>query len=292
MNYKLNVVLVRTLYDRNIGFCSRAMSNMGAHQLILIQPQCEMTYEAQQAAATGQDGLRTKKIYSSIEEFLMKEPDGLRISFSARDGRGRSSRDFKETLLWSQKNSPYFKNSNCLKSSYHNTDEKSGNEEVFSSTDEKTEEEIVELVPIYLFFGPEDAGLSAAEIQNSHFCCSLPTYGENASLNLSQAVLLCLFIFRETLGGAKTILNGQQELRKNDQLPASIDPAASLKEWLIALGVDLSSKKINAYTVLKRMLLQNTPSVKEYQMLETMIQQTLRKLKKLKDLELKEKNQA
>lgn len=256
MNYKLNVVLVRTLYDRNIGFCSRAMSNMGAHQLILIQPQCELTYEAQQAAATGQEGLRSKKIYSSIEEFLSKEPDGLRISFSARDGRGRSSRDLKETLLWSQKNSPFLNKS------------------------------IVELVPIYLFFGPEDAGLSAAEIQDSHFCCSLPTYGENASLNLSQAVLLSLFIFRETLGGDKTILNGQQKLRQNTQLPVHIDPGASLREWLLALGVDLSSKKINAYTVLKRMLLQNTPSAKEYQMLETMIQQTLRKLKKLKDLEL------
>ena len=60
INYQINVVLVRSLYDRNIGSSSRAMANMGAHRLILVNPQCEITYEAQLAAATGQEALQKK----------------------------------------------------------------------------------------------------------------------------------------------------------------------------------------------------------------------------------------
>lgn len=250
----INVVLIRTLYDRNIGSSSRAMANMGAKRLILINPQCEVTYEAQLAAATGQTALQNRTVYASTSDFLASEPEGLRIAFTARDGKGRSTRDFQETLKWLEQNSPYF-------------------------IENKSEP-----LHIYLIFGAEDAGLSADEVQDAHFCCTIPTYGDNSSLNLSQAVLLALFMLRQFVGGDKTILDGQQPERSPEVLP-SILPDLSLKAWLEELGVDLSSKKTNAFTVLKRMLLQNTPSPKEYQMLETMVQQTVRKLKRLKDLE-------
>ena len=52
--FDVRVVLVRPIYERNIGAASRAMANMGFKQLILIDPKCELTYEAQQAAATAQ----------------------------------------------------------------------------------------------------------------------------------------------------------------------------------------------------------------------------------------------
>lgn len=258
-NYFINVVLVRSLYERNIGASSRAMANMGAHRLILVNPQCELTYEAQLAAATGQEALQNRKVYTSMTEFLSQEPDGLRIAFTARDGRGRATRDFQESLKWLQENSPYF------------TSEES-------------------LTPIYLIFGAEDAGLSAEEIQDAHYCCSIPTYGDNSSLNLSQAVLLGLFILRQAIGGSKTKLDGEQLRRESENLPKNFSPDESLKNWLEELGVDITSKKINAFSVLKRMLLQNTPSPKEFQMLETMVQQTVRKLRKLKKLEKSSEN--
>ena len=262
INFQINVVLVRSLYDRNIGSSSRAMANMGAHRLILVNPQCEVTYEAQLAAATGQEALQKRTTYSSMSEFLSSEPEGLRIAFSARDGRGRLSRDFTEAMQWLKSHSHFFIN-----------EEPTLPQETF----------------LYLIFGAEDAGLNSEEIKDAHYCCCLPTFGNNSSLNLSQAVLLALFILRQNIGGQRTLLDGQQKPRELENLP-SILPDESLKLWLEALGLDLSSKKINAHSVLKRMLLQNTPTAKEYQMLETMVQQTVRKLNRLKELEKKMKS--
>lgn len=257
--YLINVVLVRSLYERNIGAASRAMANMGAQRLILVNPQCELTYEAQLAAATGQEALQNRTVYSSMDSFLSSEAEGLKIAFTARDGRGRATRDFQESLEWLKQNSPYF-----------------------ASDDFQT-------LPIYLIFGAEDAGLSGDEIEHANYCCSIPTFGDNSSLNLAQAVLLGLFILRQNIGGNRTVLDGEQLKRDAEQLPKNFNPDESLKSWLIELGVDITTKKINAFSVLKRMLLQNTPSPKEYQMLETMVQQTVRKLKRLKELERKDK---
>ena len=41
--FEVRIVLVRTIYERNIGSTSRAMSNMGFEKLLLIAPACEIT---------------------------------------------------------------------------------------------------------------------------------------------------------------------------------------------------------------------------------------------------------
>lgn len=251
LNYEIRVVLVRSIYERNVGSTSRAMSNMGATRLILVDPKCELTYEAQQAAATGQAGLQNRVVYPSWKSFYAAEPEGIRIAFTARDGRGRLVRDFAETLVQ-------------LKS---------------QSLEEPSDETQV----IYLIFGPEDWGLSASDLELVHFCCSIPTFGENQSLNLSQAVLLALFILRQNWGGERTRLDGQQPNRNADRLPA-IFPEETLKRWVTEMGFDISKRRINAYSVLRRMILQNTPTAKEYMMLETVLQQSIRKLQEYNQL--------
>lgn len=250
--YSLSVVLVRSLYENNVGASSRAMSNMGAHRLILLNPQCELTYSAQQAAATGQEGLQNRTVYQSWSEFFASEPDGIRISLTARDGRGRAVQDLKATLEWIAQEEPRFQ-------------------------DPETSS-----VQVYLIFGPEDWGLSAEDLELTHFCSVIPTYGENSSLNLAQAVLLALFIVRETWGGQRTILDGSERTRQG---PGQIVfPEETLKTWLMEMGYDLSKPKINVYTTLKRMLLHNAPTQKELVALETTLQQAVRKLRELKTL--------
>jgi tRNA/rRNA methyltransferase len=250
-NFDLRVVLVRSLYERNVGATSRAMANMGASQLILIAPQCEFTIESQKAAATGQAGLQNKIVYASWDEFYEKEPRGIQIATTARDGRGRQVEDFATTLTNIKNTHPAFT---------------------------KPQDEAL---VIHLVFGPEDWGLSADDIQYANHCCSIPTFGDNTSLNLAQATLLALYTFRLVFGGEKTKLDGQQKPRAQQKKPL-IFPDETLKAWLLEMNIDLSKKKMNIYTVLKRMLLQNAPSEKEFRILEIVLQQSLRKMKDVK----------
>lgn len=255
MNYSLNIVLVGSLYDSNVGASSRAIVNMGYERLILVRPKCEFTFAAQQSAATAQGPLQNRVSYPSWKEFYAVEPDGIRISLTARDGRGRAVHDLAETLIKIQKDEP------------------------------RLQDQTIKALPVYLIFGPEDWGLSAEDLENSHFCCSIPTYGDNTSLNLAQAVLLALFILRQTWGGERSELEGANRTKERG-LPekTNVFPDETLRLWLVEMGYDLSKPKVNVYTTLKRMLLHNVPTPKELLTLETVLQQSLRKLKEYNTL--------
>lgn len=251
---ELRIVLVRSLYERNIGATSRAMANMGFHKLILVGPKCDITFDAQQAAATGQAALQNRTVYKDWDEFYANEPRGLQIATTARDGRGRQAEDLEKTLLH------------------------------FQETDQQIKKASNEPFVIHFLFGPEDWGLSAEDIQYANFCCSIPTYGDNTSLNLAQATLLAMFIYRRVFGGTRTRLDGQQKSKDKQKKP-EVFPDQTLRLWLQEMGFSLDKKKMNVFTVLRRMLLQNAPSTKEFKILEIVLQQSLRKLKRLKELE-------
>ncbi|HEY8272537.1 MAG TPA: RNA methyltransferase [Pseudobdellovibrionaceae bacterium] len=256
-NFEVRIVLVRTIYERNIGATSRAMSNMGFENLILVDPQCEITYEAQQTAATGQTGLQNRTTYKSWAEFLEKEPESIKICFTARDGKGRQVRDIDEVLSDVKEKSPQF----------------------------QQQEENPHPIPylVHLIFGPEDWGLSGEDLEIANFCACIPTFGDNWSLNLAQATLLAMFSLRKAWGGQRTPLDGG-DLRRAPQGIEGINPDLTLKKWLLEMGFDLSKKKMNVYTVLRRMLLQNTPTKKEWVILETVLQQSIRKLQEYNEL--------
>ena len=247
-NIDLRVVLVRSLYERNIGAMSRAMANMGVSNLILIGPQCEIGIEAQKAAATGQFALQNRTTYSDWNDFFNNEPRGFLIATSARDGRGRQSEDLEATLRRIKDEHPEFKS--------------------------KKDSEVV----VHLVFGPEDHGLETDDLTYAHHCCSIPTFGENPSLNVAQAGLLALFIFRSVFGGNRTRLGGQQKPRAKQKKPL-VFPDRTLKLWLEEMQFDLSKKKINVFTVLRRMMLQNAPSEKEFRVLEIALQQSIRRMR-------------
>lgn len=247
-NIDLRIVLVRSIYERNIGAVSRAMANMGATKLILISPKCELTIEAQKAAATGQAALQNRVVYNSWKEFYEKEPRGIQIATTARDGRGRQSEDLATTLAQ------------------------------IKSTHLDLQKDAIEALPFHFIFGPEDWGLNSEDIEYANHCCSIPTYGDNTSLNLAQAVLLALFIFRSVFGGQRTKLEGQQQARAKQKKP-TIFPDETLKSWLAEMNVSLNHRKMNIFTVLRRMLLQNSPSEKEFRILEIVLQQSIRKMK-------------
>jgi tRNA/rRNA methyltransferase len=257
--FEVRIVLVRTIYERNIGATSRAMSNMGCEKLILIAPACDITFEAQQAAATGQHGLQNRTTYASWDDFMAKEPESIKIAFTARDGKGRQVRDIEEVLNDVADHAPQFQ----------------------LASDEP--------YVVHLIFGPEDWGLAAEDLEYANFCACLPTFGENWSLNLAQAALLGMYTLRLKWGGSRTKLDGGKA-RRAPQGIEGIDPEASLKTWLEEMGFDLTrQRKINVFTVLRRMLLQNTPTKKELVILETVLQQSIRKLREWKELKGRER---
>jgi tRNA/rRNA methyltransferase len=257
--FEVRIVLVRTIYERNIGSTSRAMSNMGIDKLILVDPKCELTYEAQQAAATGQTGLQNRTTYKSWDEFMANEPESIKVAFTARDGKGRQVRDIDEVLTDIADHSPQFQ----LES-----------EEPYT---------------VHLIFGPEDWGLAGEDLEYANFCACLPTFGENWSLNLAQATLLGMFSLRKLWGGQRTKLDGGKK-RRAPQGIQGIDPDQTLKSFIEEMGFDLTKqRKINAYTVLRRMLLQNTPTKKELVILETVLQQATRKIREWKEFKNRER---
>jgi tRNA/rRNA methyltransferase len=247
----LHVVLVRTLYEMNVGATSRAMANMGFEKMILIDRQCELTYAAQQAAASGQKAWQNRAEYKTWQDFFSNEPEGLRLAFSARDGRERPVWDWHERLQWLAQN------------------------------ETRLQETTSTPLPVYLIFGPEDWGLSNDDLAYAHFNCNIPTFGENSSLNLAQAVLLALYQLRLDWGGTRTVLDGQQPPRANSiaQVSPEVFPDRTLRTWLETMGLDLT-KDLNAFTVLRRMMLHNVPTEKELNMLETTLQQSIRRMKK------------
>jgi tRNA/rRNA methyltransferase len=240
---RIQIVLHRSIYPRNIGMCARAMANMGLARLILVDPRCEINHEARQGAVHAQDILIQATIYESHEEFLAAEGEGIRIALS-----GRESNRLREPLLIDE-----------LMESLEQD-----REHVIHSPETAT----------YLIFGPEDDGLSDAEMELCNYVCKLPTFGEITSLNLSHAVLMACYIVRKSILGS-----GQGGTAAPVPQPLSY-PSPVIREWLQALGFDVSSPKVNIEKTLNRILLSRCPDPEELRILNTVIHQTVRKLKK------------
>lgn len=231
----LSVVLVRPIYPRNIGMCARSLLNMGGGDFICIAPQCELNDQTKEGAAGAQAQLRKAKVYASFDDFFANEPEGLRIAMSARDLRSKSSEFLDDRMK------------------------------------EIASRDTVGFDRIYLFFGPEDDGLSHPDLSLVHHVCRLPTYGEFTSLNLSHAVLLSTYLFSSQFANRETVANPSSE--------SPFFPQKTIHEWLEALGFKLDSRYVNAEKTLSRILLENEPSLDELRVLESILQQNIRKLK-------------
>ena len=268
MNSRLHIVLVRPIYARNIGMCARAMANMGAAQLHLVAPvlaensapessrvpltdaspggfSSEAELELRQGAAGAQEVLQNRRVYSSLQEFYAANEDGVRIALSARESGLRHPHPLQEYLarLSASENRP-------LQDSTR---------------------------PIYLIFGPEDDGLSATDMELAHGVCYLPTYGSFKSLNLSHAVLLTLALVQAQLGGVAE----PRAVRPSPPAQKTFFPEHTITQWLEAVGFDLSAQRKNAAKVFCRILLENAPTPDELRILESILQQNIRKLREL-----------
>lgn len=250
---KFRIVLVGTLYSSNVGSVARVMGNMGGEQLILINPQCEINSKARQGAAGAQKWLERRTIYQNWQQFYEHEGSGVRFAFTRRDGKQRLVLPFEEQL---------------------------------GHFDQVTEQHQGE--PVYLIFGPEDNGLSAEDLDMANYRCSLPTFGEYASMNLSHAVLLAGYLFQnhQAQQDSRTdrhVNNTKSEPKCVRSKPLRF-PDQAIREWITSMGFDIEARKASAYITLKRILLQNAPAESDLMVFEAILQQNIRKLKEHREL--------
>ncbi|HWR04358.1 MAG TPA: RNA methyltransferase [Humidesulfovibrio sp.] len=153
---KLLVVLFRPKYAENVGSVARAMLNMGAAQLVLVDPQgYEMDRALPLATVHARHILEGARIVSTLAEALAGT--SLVVGTTARTGGWRKG------LLTPAKAAP----------------------EVLTRLHEGGSVAIV--------FGPEDRGLTNEETSLCDQLAMIPASPQCTSLNLSQAVLILLY---------------------------------------------------------------------------------------------------
>jgi TrmH family RNA methyltransferase len=150
----LRVVLVRPRNPLNIGAAARAMSNFGFRRLRLVSP-WEPSFLRARSAVGAADLLREAERFPSLAEAVAD--CALVVGTTAADGR---ELQHPLRLLPS--------GGDALRGALH-------------------------AAPAALLFGSEKTGLSNGELSYCHWLLRIPTTGGNLSMNLGQAVAVCLY---------------------------------------------------------------------------------------------------
>jgi TrmH family RNA methyltransferase len=151
----LRVVLVATRNPLNIGAAARAMSNFGVRRLRVVNPYEPAFREAR--SAVGAAGLLAKaEQYDGVAEAVAdcKLVVGTTVAGARRD----------------------------LQHRLHRLDEGA-----------RAINRQLKTAPVALLFGSERFGLSNQELSHCHWVMRIPTREEHGSMNLGQAVAVCLY---------------------------------------------------------------------------------------------------
>lgn len=152
---QIEIVLVRPLYGGNVGSVCRAMMNAGLHQLVIAGVRPEMDWgEARKMAYHASPVLNARRETESLAEAVAE--CGLVAGTSARLGLYRSHSQTPRS--WGRK---------AVEQSAANR--------------------------IAVVFGPEDSGLTNEELALCADIIQIPSAPEYTSLNLAQAVMVCVY---------------------------------------------------------------------------------------------------
>jgi tRNA/rRNA methyltransferase len=154
------VVLVRPRIAGNLGATARIMRNMGLGDLVLVAPGADpMDPRARRRSTRGESILHRARRVDVLDEALAECL--LVVGTSARTGGlfRRQSVGPPDAIL-------------------------------------PAAAELLEAGPVALVFGPEASGLTNEEVARCHYLVHIPTDAGYKSLNLSQAVAICLYELR------------------------------------------------------------------------------------------------
>ena len=150
----LRVVLVRPRGAANVGAVARAIKNMGIRDLVLVRPAPMGTFWSKAMAAHAGDVLERVRRCESLAEAVAD--CALVVGTTCRRGPYRTAVEPPRVAA------PRI---------------------VATAADNR----------VALVFGPEDHGLSNADLKACHQLVAIPAAAEYPSLNLAQAVLVCCY---------------------------------------------------------------------------------------------------
>lgn len=151
----IRIVLIKPLYGGNLGSVCRAMMNMGISDLAIAQPREEFDwFEAGKMALHSKTILETRREYASASEAVAD--CGMVVATSAREGFYRDHSQGPRELA------PELLQTACDQ-------------------------------PVAIMFGPEDKGMDNDDLSLATHIMRIPSTPEYASLNLSQAVMICCY---------------------------------------------------------------------------------------------------
>lgn len=158
----IRIVLSHTSHPGNIGAAARAMKTMGLQALYLINPKSFPDPEAEARAAHAGDILQQAKVCSGLNEALADTVMTAAITARPRD-LSHTSFDARHGAM-----------------------------------------ELVQLArqqPVALLFGPENSGLTTAEVNKCQIIIHIPANPHYSSLNLASAVQIMTYELRMALPG-------------------------------------------------------------------------------------------
>ena len=151
----LCVVLVEPKGAGNIGSVARVMKNFGFDELRLVQPRAShLGAEARNMAVTAFDLLERTRVYENLA--LALSDRNLALGTTRRFGKYR--------------------------------------EELLSPAEAATAiAALAKTAKAAIVFGPEDTGLKTEDLDLCQYCVTIPTHPDLPSMNLAQAVAVCLY---------------------------------------------------------------------------------------------------
>jgi tRNA/rRNA methyltransferase len=162
---ELVVVLVRPRNPLNIGAAARAMSNFGFRRLRVVNPY-QVAFRDARSAVGAAELLSNAEEYSSLSEAVAD--CGLIVGTTAVHRR-------------------------VLQQTLRRLDQDGGRlirEEISSGR-------------VALLFGSEKVGLSTADFSHCHWLLHVPTLQDHISMNLGQAVAVCLYEIARGVDGER-----------------------------------------------------------------------------------------
>jgi TrmH family RNA methyltransferase len=177
---RLCVVLVSTRNPLNIGAAARAMSNMGFLRLRVVNPY-EASFREARSAVGAAPLLKNAEEYSSVAE-AVADCSLVVGTTAARD------RELHHPLKLLPEAAPVIRKQ-------------------------------LQSGRVALLFGSEKRGLANADLSHCHWLLHIPAREEHVSMNLGQAVAVCLYELARNLEAKRPDRSGRA-MKKNSGAPA------------------------------------------------------------------------